>query len=142
MYLAYDFPLLSAFWSIFWIFLWILWFMLLFRVILDIFRDDELSGWAKFGWLLFTVVLPFVGVFVYVIARGKGMGNRERKHVQAQQREMDTYIRNAAGNGGRSQADELTKLSDLRARGDLTEEEFLHAKAQVMAGDGRVATRR
>ena len=58
-YLAYDFPLLSAFWTVFWIFLWIMWFVLLFRIVVDIFRDDSLSGWAKAGWLVFVLVLPW-----------------------------------------------------------------------------------
>jgi predicted permease len=76
-YLAYDYPLLSVFWSMLWLFLWIMWFVLLFRVVVDIFRDDDMSGWAKAGWLVFTILLPFLGVFVYVIARGKNMGRRE-----------------------------------------------------------------
>ena len=76
-YLAYDFPLLSAFWTMLWFFLWIMWFVLLFRIVVDIFRDDAMSGWAKTGWLVFVIVLPFLGVFVYVIARGKNMGHRE-----------------------------------------------------------------
>src|SRR5437879_1307850 len=65
MYLAYDYPLLSAFWTMLVFFLWIMWFVLLFRIIVDIFRDDSLGGWAKAGWLLFVIVLPFLGVLVY-----------------------------------------------------------------------------
>lgn len=73
-YLAYDYPLLNMFWTMLLVFLWIMWFVLLFRIIGDIFRDDRLSGWAKAGWLVFCLLLPFLGVFVYVIARGKDMG--------------------------------------------------------------------
>lgn len=134
-YLAYDFPLLSAFWAILWFFLWILWFVLLFRVVVDIFRDDDLSGWAKAGWLVFVVVLPFLGVFVYVIARGRNMGRREMAQARAQQEAFDSYIRETAGaKGAPSSVDELTKLSEIRARGDITDEEFRRAKELVLAG--------
>ncbi|MEU3853395.1 SHOCT domain-containing protein [Streptomyces sp. NPDC029554] len=137
-YLAYDFPLLSAFWTILWVFLWIMWFVLLFRVVLDIFRDDDLSGWAKAGWLVFCLVLPFLGVFVYVIARGKDMGRRETAQARAQQQAFDTYIRETAQGGGerRSSVDELVRLSEIRARGDITDEEFNRAKDLVLSGSG------
>ncbi|MCA6091968.1 SHOCT domain-containing protein [Streptomyces sp. SCA3-4] len=131
--LAYDYPLLGAFWTIIWILLWVLWVILLFRVIGDIFRDDSLSGWAKTGWLILTIVLPFLGVFVYVLARGRSMGARERRHMQAQQQAFDQYIRDAAGSSGqRSAADELMKLSEVRARGDISEEEFQRAKEKIL----------
>ncbi|MFJ5776943.1 SHOCT domain-containing protein [Streptomyces sp. NPDC093094] len=139
MYLAYDYPLLSAFWTMLWFFLWILWFILLFRIIGDIFRDDELSGWGKTGWMIFVIVLPFLGVFVYVIARGKNMGRREMAQAQAQQRAFDDYIRETAGDsgGGRSSsADELHKLSELRSRGDITDEEFRRAKELILSDYG------
>ncbi|MFJ8025190.1 SHOCT domain-containing protein [Streptomyces sp. NPDC096311] len=135
MYLAYDYPLLSVFWSMLWFFLWIMWFILLFRIIIDIFRDDELGGWAKAGWLLFVILLPFLGVLVYVIARGKNMGRREVHQARAQQEAFDSYIRQAAG-GGTSSVDELAKLSEIRARGDITDEEFRRAKELVLSGQG------
>ncbi|MBB1255496.1 SHOCT domain-containing protein [Streptomyces alkaliterrae] len=139
-YLAYDFPLLSAFWAILWFFLWVLWIILLFRVIADVFRDDDLSGWAKAGWLAFTVLLPFLGVFVYVIARGKGMGRREMAKAHAQQEAFDSYVRQtAAGGAARSSVDELHRLSELRTRGDITEEEFVRAKELVLSGHGTAA---
>ena len=136
-YLAYDYPLLSVFWSMLWFFLWIMWFVLLFRVVVDIFRDDEMSGWGKAGWLAFTILLPFLGVFVYVIARGKNMGRREMSQARAQQEAFDARIREAAGTTERpSSIDELAKLSDIRARGDITDEEFRRAKELVLAGHG------
>lgn len=134
IYLAYDFPLLSAFWTILWVFLWIMWFILLFRVVLDIFRDDDLSGGAKAGWLVFCLVLPFLGVFVYVIARGKNMGRREIAQARAQQEEFDSYIRRTAAGGRTGSVDELSRLSEIRARGDITDEEFRRAKELVLAG--------
>ncbi|MFF1720012.1 SHOCT domain-containing protein [Streptomyces sviceus] len=137
-YLAYDYPLLSVFWSMFLFFLWIMWFVLLFRVVVDIFRDDAMSGWAKAGWLVFTIVLPFLGVFVYVIARGKNMGRREARQARAQQEEFNTYIRQTAAGGRSSSVDELAKLSEIRARGDITDEEFRRAKDLVLTGHGPV----
>ncbi|MGW7378378.1 SHOCT domain-containing protein [Streptomyces sp. NPDC054794] len=137
MYLAYDYPLLSAFWTMLWFFLWILWFILLFRVILDVFRDDSLSGWGKAGWLVFVIVLPFLGVFVYLIARGKGMGQREFAKAREQQQAFDSYVRDTAQSGERpSSTDELAKLSDMKARGDISDEEFRRAKELVLTDYG------
>jgi hypothetical protein len=134
-YLAYDYPLLSVFWSMLWFFLWIMWFVLLFRVVVDIFRDDDMSGWAKAGWLVFTILLPFLGVFVYVIARGKHMGRREVAQARSQQQAFDSYIRETA-KGGSSSVDELAKLSEIRAKGDITDAEFARAKELVLRGHG------
>ncbi|MFE0455922.1 SHOCT domain-containing protein [Streptomyces sp. NPDC058914] len=136
MYLAYDYPLLSVFWTMLVLFLWIMWFILLFRIIGDIFRDDDLSGWAKTGWLVFVIVLPFLGVFVYVIARGRNMGRREIAQARAQQEAFDSYVRETAKGTGPSNVDELARLSDLRTRGDLTDEEFVRAKQLVLSGHG------
>jgi len=134
-YLAYDYPLLSVFWSMLLFFLWIMWFVLLFRVVVDIFRDDDLNGWAKAGWLVFTVALPFLGVFVYVIARGKNMGRREIAQARAQQDAFDARIREAVSDQGqRSSVEELARLSEIRARGDITDEEFSKAKELVLTG--------
>ncbi|GHE14969.1 SHOCT domain-containing protein [Streptomyces alanosinicus] len=139
-YLAYDYPALSVFWSMLVFFLWIMWFVLLFRIVIDIFRDDELSGWGKAGWLLFVVLLPFLGVFVYLIARGKNMGRREAEQARAQQQAVDSYIREAARTGAPvTSADELAKLSDLRSHGDITDDEFRRAKELVLTGSGASA---
>ncbi|MEU0033626.1 MULTISPECIES: SHOCT domain-containing protein [unclassified Streptomyces] len=137
MYLAYDYPLLSIFWTMLWFFLWVMWFILLFRVIVDIFRDDTLGGWAKAGWLVFVIVLPFLGVLVYVVARGRNMGKREMKQARAQQEAFDSYIRETAAGAPRSgSVDELARLSEIRARGDITDEEFRRAKELVLSGHG------
>ncbi|MFF9038806.1 SHOCT domain-containing protein [Streptomyces sp. NPDC014892] len=139
-YLAYDYPLLSVFWSMLLLFLWIMWFVLLFRVVVDIFRDDDMNGWAKAGWLVFTILLPFLGVFVYVIARGKNMGRREVAQARAQQSAFDDYIRQTArGGDGRSSVDELARLSEIRSRGDITDDEFRRAKELVLSGHGASA---
>ncbi|MEU4088287.1 PLDc N-terminal domain-containing protein [Streptomyces aureus] len=131
--LAADYPLLQVFWTTMWFFLWILWFMLLFRVIGDIFRDDELNGWGKAGWCVFVVILPFLGIFVYLIARGRGMGERELRRMQKSQEDMNAYIRETAGSSSAGKADELAKLADLKTHGHITAEEFEKAKAKVLA---------
>lgn len=136
VYLAYDYPVLGAFWTVMWIFLWVMWLILLFRIIVDIFRDHGMNGWVKAAWLLFVLIIPFLGVLVYVIARGKDMGRREIKHAQEQQQALNAYIREAAGTSGtsgKSTTDELARLSDLKAKGDLSEAEFQQAKSKLLA---------
>jgi hypothetical protein len=128
--LAYDYPVLGVFWSVLLFFLWVLWLILLFRVITDIFRDRELSGGAKAAWLLFVIIVPFLGVLVYVIARGQDMGGREARHTREAREEFDRYIRETAGGGAGT--DELVRLSELKARGDITEEEFQEAKQRIL----------
>ncbi|MFF4291836.1 SHOCT domain-containing protein, partial [Streptomyces sp. NPDC001633] len=137
-YLAYDYPLLSAFWTMLWLFLWIMWLVLLFRVIVDIFRDDSMGGWAKAGWLALCIVVPFLGVLVYVIARGKGMGQREIAQARDQQKAFESYIRQTAksGTGRTSSVDELARLSEMKSRGDISDEEFRRAKALVLSDYG------
>lgn len=142
MYLAYDFPLLSTFWAMLWFFLWILWFILLFRIIVDIFRDDAMSGWAKAGWLVFVIVLPFLGVLVYVIARGKNMGRREIAQARAQQEAFDSYVRETAAEGQHTSADELAKLARLKESGDISDEEFRRAKELILTDYGPAGVRK
>lgn len=128
--LAHDYPVLGVFWSVMWFFLWVLWLVLLFRVISDVFRDRELSGAAKAAWLLFLIVIPFLGVLVYVVARGHDMGAREAAHAREEREAFDRYVRETArGTGG---VDELARLSELKARGDITEREFQEAKRRIL----------
>ncbi|MER8187869.1 SHOCT domain-containing protein [Kitasatospora sp. NPDC094015] len=131
--LASDYPLLSLFWTIAEIFLWILWIFLLIRVIDDIFRDDSIGGGAKAAWAIVVVLLPFLGIFIYLIVRGKGMGERSAKAARKRDEEFRSYVRETAGDGGGgNHADQLAKLADLRGRGDLTEQEYQQAKAKVL----------
>jgi hypothetical protein len=124
-------PLLNAFWIMLWFFVWVMWFLLLFRVFADVFRDDSLSGWAKAGWIIFCCLVPFLGVFVYLIARGRSMGERAAAQAKASQSDFDDYIRKTAG--GTSKTDELAKLADLKSSGALSEAEFQQAKAKILA---------
>ncbi|MFJ1569261.1 SHOCT domain-containing protein [Streptomyces erythrochromogenes] len=128
--LAVDYPLLNMFWTMMLIFIWVLWFMLLFRIIGDIFRDDDLSGWGKTGWTIFVIILPFLGVFVYLIARGRGMGEREQRRARRNEEEFRSYVQNAAGP---SQSEELARLAELREKGHISATEFEQAKAKVLA---------
>ncbi len=129
---AYSYPLLGAFWTMFWLFLWIIWIFILFRVILDIFRSQDLGGWGKAGWLIFVIVLPFLGVFVYVLARGKQMGQRDVEDAQARDQQFRAYVQDAAAGQSSSGADELAKLADLRDKGVISESEFEQEKTKIL----------
>ncbi len=129
--LAYDYPVLGVFWSMLVFFLWIMWFFLLFKVIADIFRSHDMGGWAKALWLIFVLVVPFLGVFVYVIARGDEMGKRDMAEAQARETAFQSYVRETAGSGG--SVDQLAKLADLRDRGVISEAEFQQQKAKLLA---------
>ncbi|GGY70707.1 SHOCT domain-containing protein [Streptomyces omiyaensis] len=133
-----DYPLLNVFWTMLWFFLWIMWLFLLFKVITDIFRDHELSGWGKAGWLIFCILLPYLGVLVYVIARGRSMGERDMKQAKDAENRFQEYIRQTAGTQGAasgtpSATDELARLAELKEKGSISEEEFQQAKAKVLA---------
>jgi hypothetical protein len=117
--------------SIFWFMILLAWIMLLVSIITDIFRDHELSGWAKALWTLFLIVLPWLGALVYLIARGSAMNERAREHAQRRYREYGGFTDEAARSAPTS-ADELTKLADLRDRGAISPEEFQRAKASVL----------
>lgn len=118
-------------WSIFWFFLFFMWIMLLFYVFADIFRSDDLGGWAKTLWVLFVVVLPYLGVFVYLIARGDNMARNSAKAAQAQDAAAREYIRSAAGTT--STADEIAKLKQLHSDGAISDAEFESAKAKLLS---------
>ena len=126
-----QYPLLDAFLTMLWFFLWVLWIFLLFWIIFDIFRSKDLSGWAKALWLIFIVILPFLGVLVYVIARGGSMHERSAREAQADEQQFREYVRDAAGS--KSSADELAKLADLKERGVITDAEFQQGKAKILA---------
>ncbi|MFJ7905461.1 SHOCT domain-containing protein [Kitasatospora sp. NPDC096204] len=129
-----DYPLLDIFFTTMWIFLWIMWFFLLFRVFGDLFRDDTVSGWGKAGWCVFLILLPFLGVFVYLIARGKGMGRREAQRAADTEQEFRAYIRQTAADttAPSSHVDDLARLAELKNNGDITEDEYQRAKAKVL----------
>jgi Phospholipase_D-nuclease N-terminal/Short C-terminal domain len=124
-----NYPLLDAFLTMLWFFLWVIWIFILFRVIFDIFRDRQMNGWGKAAWLLFVIILPFLGVFIYLIARGSHMHERDVRHAQANEAGLRSYVQQAAGPP--SAADQLTQLADLQSRGVLSDEEFATEKAKI-----------
>ena len=128
--LAYDYPLGGVLASVFWIVIWVLWIMLLWHIFGDIFRSDDLSGGGKAAWTLFVVFLPFLGSFVYLIARGAGMGRRQLERAAEHEKQFRSYVQQAAGSG--STAEELGRLAALKESGVLTEEEFAQLKAKLL----------
>ena len=127
--LALDISFGEFLWSLLIIFFMIVYFVILFQVVFDLFRDHELSGWAKAGWLIFIIVLPFLGLFVYLIVRGQGMAERSAKEqVQAQQ-EFDQYVRETAGGGPTQEIANAKKLLD---EGTISQEEFDAIKRKAL----------
>ena len=128
--LAYTYPLLSIFWTMLEIFFFIIWIYLLFIVFVDIFRSNDMGGLAKALWVIFVIVVPYLGVFVYLIARGGKMHERAAAQAQQQQKAFDNYVQQAAV--GSSTADQLSKLADLKEKGTITEAEFAAEKAKLL----------
>ena len=128
--LAYTYPLLSIFWTMLEIFFFIIWIYLLFMVFVDIFRSHDMGGVAKALWVIFVIVVPYLGVFVYLIARGGKMHERAAAQAQQQQKAFDSYVQQAAG--GSSPDDQLSKLADLKEKGTITEAEFAAEKAKLL----------
>ena len=123
-------PLLDLFWTMLMLFLWFAWIMVVFNVVIDIFRNHDTNGFTKAIWVLFVILLPWLGVLVYLIANGDGMAQRGLQVAQQQDQAARAYIQDAAGV---STADELQKLSQLRSDGVLSEGEFAAQKARLLA---------
>ena len=124
------FSIWEAIWLVFVTFVFISVLMMLFSVIVDLFRDDSLSGWAKAGWIIVLIFLPFLGLLIYVIARGKGMTDRALKEQVDTKRSFDDYVRTVSGGGP---ASELEKANTLHMAGKLSDEEFAQLKAKILA---------
>ena len=130
---SYQYPILDFFLTMLYFFLFIIWIWLLIMVFSDIFRSHDLGGWAKALWSIFIIVIPFFGVFVYLIARGGKMHERAADQAAQQQKAFDQYVKQAAGTPGESSADQLHKLADLKTQGVLTDAEFEAQKAKILA---------
>jgi Short C-terminal domain len=130
---ASSYPLLDAFWTIVEIFLWVIWFWILITVFIDIFRSHDLSGWGKALWFLFVLIIPLIGVLVYLIVRGDSMHERQLRQASAEDQAARAYIQQAAAESPASTADQLEKLANLRDRGVITPEEFEREKAKILA---------
>jgi lysylphosphatidylglycerol synthetase-like protein (DUF2156 family) len=121
---------MDLFWTILWLVVMFAWFWLVVTVFTDVLRSDDLSGWAKASWVFFTIFLPYLGVFIYLIARGGSMKERNARDKEDWQRVTRANMQTVAG--GASKADELAKLADLRDKGVLTTEEFDKQKARLL----------
>ena len=127
-------PLLDLLLAMFWLYLVVLWIWLVISIFVDIFRSPDLGGWGKAGWCLVVIIIPLLGALLYVIVRGKSMGERSIKQAEQQQQSAtDAYIRQAAGRGAGGTAAELEKLSELREKGVLTDDEFHAQKTKLLA---------
>ena len=129
MPIAADYPFLDVFWTILIFFCWVIWIWIVITVFMDVFRRDDIGGWAKAGWVVFVIVLPFLGVLVYLIAQHDGMRERSVKQAQAQQQDFDQYVREAAGGS----AAEIAKAKELLDAGAITQEEFEALKKKALA---------
>jgi ABC-type multidrug transport system fused ATPase/permease subunit len=128
---AYTYPLLSIFWTMLEFFLFFLWIWLLIVIFSDIFRSHDMGGVAKALWVLFVIILPFLGVLIYLIARGGSMHERAEQQAARQQKAFDSYVKETAAQG--NSADELAKLADLKSKGVLTDAEFEAQKAKLLS---------
>jgi len=128
-----SYPLLNLFWTMFEFFLWVIWIWILIWVFIDIFRSQDLSGWAKALWFLFVLLIPLIGVLVYLIARGDSMNERASQQARQQDQEFRGYVQEAAADSPANTADQLAKLADLRDRGVISAQEFERQKAKVLA---------
>jgi hypothetical protein len=130
---TYQYPILDFFLTMLYFFLFIIWIWLLIMVFMDVFRSHDMGGVAKALWVIFIIVLPFLGVFVYLIARGGKMHERQAQQAAQQQQAFDQYVREAAGTSGADTASQLSKLADLKSQGVLTDAEFEAQKAKILA---------
>jgi putative oligomerization/nucleic acid binding protein/phospholipase D-like protein len=134
MILASDYPFLDVLWTMLVFFGWVIWFWLLIVVFSDVFRRSDLSGWGKAGWVVLTIILPFVGVLIYLIAHGKDMGERRAQDIQAQQSQLDQHIRSVAGGGGgNGAAAEIAHAKSLLDSGAINQAEYEQLKAKALA---------
>ena len=129
MLAAYSFG--DVMWTMFVFFAWIIFFWLLFIVFGDLFSRHDLSGWAKAGWTIFVIILPYLGIFVYLIASGKGMGERAAARAQSQQAQVDDYVRSVASDV--SPADQIAKAKQLLDAGTISQADFDQLKAKAVA---------
>jgi Short C-terminal domain/Phospholipase_D-nuclease N-terminal len=127
--IAADYPFLDVFWTIIIFFFWVIWIWIVIQVLIDVFRRHDIGGFAKALWVIFVVVVPWLGVLIYLIVEHDGMRERSIKQAQAQQEQFDHYVRDAAGGS----ADEIAKAKALLDDGTITQQEFDAIKAKALA---------
>jgi ABC-type multidrug transport system fused ATPase/permease subunit len=127
-----SYPLLDIFWTMLEFFLFFIWIWIIIMIFMDIFRSHDMGGFAKFLWIFFVILLPFLGAFIYLIARGGSMHERAAQQAAQQQKAFDDYVRQTAAASGGDTADQLKKLNDLKASGAITDADFEKAKAKIL----------
>jgi hypothetical protein len=130
MVIAADYPFMDVLWSMIIFFFWVIWIWIVITVLIDVFRRHDIGGWAKAAWVVFVVILPWLGVLVYLIAQHDGMRERSVKQAQAQRREFDDYVRETAGGGS---AADIAKAKELLDAGAITQQEFETRKTKALA---------
>ena len=131
MPIAADYPFLDIFWTTIIFFTWVVWIWIMIVILTDVFRRRDVSGWGKAAWVVFLIVLPFLGALVYLIAQHDGMADRTAKQARAQREQADEYVRSVAGSGG--PAAEIDKAKQLLDSGAITQAEFEAMKAKALA---------
>ena len=132
MLLASDYPFLDVLWTMFIFFLWVVWFWLLFTVFIDVFRRHDIGGGKKALWLIFVIIVPFLGVFIYIITQNDGMTQRNLERAQSQRAQFDQYVRETAGASGGAAA-EIDAAKKLLDQGTITQAEFDAIKQKALA---------
>ena len=127
--IAADYPFIDVLWTMIIFFFWVIWIWIVVTVLSDVFRRHDIGGWAKAAWVVFVVILPWLGVLIYLIAQHDGMRERRVKDVQAQKQEFDEYVRDAAGGS----AAEIAQAKQLLDSGTITQDEFEAIKAKALS---------
>ena len=129
MVFAADYPFIDVFWSILIFFFWVIWIWILITVLFDLFGRHDIGGWGKAAWALFVIVLPYLGVFIYLITQGTGMAERRSADAKASKASFDDYVRNVSGGS----ADEIAKAKELLDSGAIDQAEFDQIKRKALA---------
>jgi hypothetical protein len=132
MVIAADYPFLNILWTMIIFFAWVAWIWIAVVIFMDIFSRRDISGWVKALWVIFVIILPFLGVLVYLIANHNGMSDRSEARARGQQKEFDSYVKSVAGDGGGA-AGEIDRAKKLLDDGTITQEEFDALKAKALA---------
>jgi hypothetical protein len=128
---ASDYPLLNAFWTMLIFFAWVIWIWMVITIFMDIFRRQDIGGWAKAGWTVFVLVLPFVGVIVYLISQSRAMGERRMREAADAQASFDSYVKSVASTNGHGAA-EIGRAKELLDNGAITVDEYEELKRKVL----------
>ena len=129
MLFAADYPFMDVLWSMIIFFFWVIWIWIVVTVLIDIFRRTDIGGWGKAAWVVFVVILPWLGVLIYLIAQHDGMRDRRIQEAQAQKQAFDAYVQDAAGGS----ADQIARAKELLDSGTITQEEFQALKTKALA---------